>query len=329
MLVPQHSLHFTQFVEGIVRLVLMRYEPVVPKTVLAAWTKSAEYQFEVGERGEEFGEGDDYSVAGDDVSAFGGGGRRGSVDQRGRRGSVSGNNRQPSVTSAMGDGARRGSVTSSTGDGQKSRQAYCRRGSSNLMEESGRRSSYVASQGGATFVSAAGAGGEHLFGSRGDDGGMLQLASTAVRLKFAFETHLWPTGGRSAVAEGGAKKSVDTGIDERHQAKLEKIFLHFCIEHEQEKKMEISEMVYALLSLNIVDGRLSADSAANLCLSTVSYLGCRRHDLLSLDDFFDVVLNIAEYKTYDGLCDKKHRIEIFLANELYVKVAKYTSLTSL
>jgi hypothetical protein len=134
----------------------------------------------------------------------------------------------------------------------------------------------------------------------------------------------------------------------RHHSKLFKIFNHFSAEHRagggqhtacvntnnnnnnnNNKLMSIPEFMYMCTSLKISDNptkKLCEEEIASIVVSSFMYCGSRSTDLMGFPDFWEAIFNIAEYVTYDGICEGGRRIDNFLVNEVYGNVGKYTML---
>ena len=127
---------------------------------------------------------------------------------------------------------------------------------------------------------------------------------------------------------GGSTESQNNMILSKHSRKLRKIFSHFGQEASTSSRMEISEFVFMLRALRLMDTRLHETEATQAIIASVHYTGIRGYDLLSFADFCAGLLHIADYKTFDGVCDREFRINNFFKNELYPKCQAYTSLNT-
>ncbi len=325
-----HSLLFPHFVECVVRLIFLRYGAVVPQPVLDSWRQDQEdYERYYGGEGGHNLRGDyEESTAGSETSAWANTRKMSGISSQGTDGPQPPNSpsrRNQQNRPSMGRKMSAASSLSESSTGQ--------RRNSNVNSEGfggGRRISYLSNASSKGGAIARETKEENPF-FRGNTVDTSQLALNAVRLRYALEIHFWPlqiSGFKEKFKESKtiAEEEQNRRILAVHADKLRKVFSHFAYENEETKEMEMSEFIFMVLGINIVDERMNAGEATNIALASFSYLGTRGHDLMRFEDFVKIIFAIADYKTYDGVCDRKRRIETFLNNELYVKVAKHTAI---
>ncbi|GMH85354.1 hypothetical protein TL16_g10203 [Triparma laevis f. inornata] len=281
----EYTLLFPHFIECIVRLILLRYEPVVPKEIVETWKRDQEDYMNTM-RGGGDGGGDGYAES---VS---------SID------------------------SRRMSRASRASNGTIGQEPMS-------LPRRGQHFSFINSS--PTRLNSQ----ENMFriGMAGFDTGMLPLA--AVRLKFGIDTHLLPLfGSQNAVPQlvpgagldgFGGKDSQSKNILKPHLPRLHKIFKHFA--HKSEgHAMHVSEFIYMLMRLNLLDTKMNGMDAANLIISASYYTGASRYDHIKFGEFCETLIHVAEFKTYDGVCSMETRINSWLSTEVYTAITKYTTL---
>ena len=192
-----------------------------------------------------------------------------------------------------------------------------------------------------------------------------QLALLHTRLRFALETHLWPLhhvalgqqrpargglfpeqqegGAAGATLNRGAAPADRAVLFARHRDQLEKVFVHFANASTSGEgkaggaktplgkgieavRMEVTEFVHLCRGVQVVDDKVTDVVCAAIAIASFDFLGVAKLDALSFGDFFEAIFRIAEFKTYDGVCERAAGIENWLRNEFYVNVGQFTTL---
>ena len=289
----EYTLLFPHFIECVVRLILLRYQPVVSQNIVDAWMKEQEEFAKALNRG------------GDSVGG-------GSIDNR--RYSRAGREEHPSAPTERS--ARRTVMRRVSNISIDSSTSMTERRFSNMSANR------------ASFLVSARRNSQEITGGFSGSVDQSSLPLSAVRLKFGIETHLLPLFDANTPTLALSQpqgKSQNSALLKPHLPFLRKIFKHFA--HEQGgDMMHIAEFLYMLMKLQLLDTKLNEFDAANLTISATYYTGTARFDLIKFEEFCENLVHIAEFKTFDGVCARDVRIKNWLKNEVYPAVQRFTTI---
>ena len=308
------GLHFCHFVEAIVRLCLKRYGATVPEAILHSWNEE-QFNYTMNAMGLE-----GYDSDGSGKTEFSSVPASNNANGNGNGASMRGRRLSRSIRRSIGPKRPPDRDRDRDDDNQSSRGSLA----PSIAMQSRRLSSSMNRRKSSGFEYSQMQSRENT-----------RIANTATRVRFALETHFLGNGGViGGSGGGGGDDELDSQLENYllrlYRGRLEKIFSHFGVEHSDKKLMDIGELVFFLDSVGLVNEKnfkCSDVDVIDVCLSSLKFMGLKDFDLIEFRKWFKTLVMIAEFKTFDGVTDKKTRYKSFFAR-LFEVVGKKTKINT-